>query len=252
MTLLAALPWKTLPRQEQRVQEVSFQGGTLEIPLLGHVTVDELALAGEIDPQNQVYRLTSDAAVKIAAADADGMPAHVVFGILSRIQAAGTGIGVKFDQAEDSLCARHGAILAPYLKACAAINRELQNRQALVMLQRLETCANWGDEQVRTLPGALVAQLAALFAAEQWAMGGGPSPEEALRNLEADLGKLRPGVSWPATAPTGEPATGSSAASSPVLSSSPPSASVRSRAATRSKPSKRATAKSGGGFTSES
>lgn len=250
---LSALPWKIAPKQQQqqRVQEVQFQEGVLEIPLLGYATNDELALVGEVDPKNQIYRLTSDAAVQIAAAD-DAMPAHVVFGVLTRIQAAGAGIGTKFDQAEDELCAKHGAILAPYLKACAAVNRQIQNRQALVMLQRLEACAGWGDEQVGTLPGALVSQLSQLFEGEQWAMGGGPSPEEALRKLEADLGKLRPGVSWTATDPTGEPSSGSSADSSPLPPSSRPSGSARSRAGTRSKPSKRASARSAAGFTSES
>lgn len=249
---LAALPWKTLPQQRDRVKAVEFQGGVLEIPMLGYVTTDELALVGEVDRKNEVFRLTSDAAVRVAQADDGAMPAHVVFGILTRIQGAGAGIGTKFDQAEDELCARHGAILAPYLKACAAVNRQLQTRQALVILQRLEACAGWGEDEVRALPGALEAQLSGLFAEEQWAMGGGPSPEEALRSLEADLGKLRPGESWTATDPTGEPSTGSFAASSPAPPSLTPSGSVRSRGAMSSKPSRRDAIRNGAGFTSAS
>lgn len=241
---LSALPWKIAPQTVERVQAIEFMGGVLEVPLQGYVSVDELALVGQVDRENQVFRLTSEASVAVSQAEgSDDWPPHVVYGLLARIQACGVGVkGVRFEPEEDALCTRHGAMLGDYLQRIAAVTRQVQTRSALAMLHRLDACRDWDDAHVGTLPDPLKQQLADLFAQEQAAMGGGPSAEEALRELEHQLGKWQAANRSIATDPTGEPSSGPSATSGPPPPSLPPSGSAASRPVTRSKRSRKASA----------
>lgn len=244
------LPWETQPDvPQQQTEAIEWNGGRLELPRFGYLTVDELELIRQIDPQNALYRLTSDVAVTLSRA-VEGQSPRQCFALLTALQGRELGAAVKLTEEQEALQITQAAIIGPFLEQARAITNRVVIRSVTAILTRVRP--DWSDERTRRLPGELLNRLHAFEQEEERAGRGPGDPAEDMRSLEEALGKLQQVATQDAIGPTGATPTGNAAASGPAPPSSAASGSGSSPAATSSRRSKRATAPKGIGSTEKS
>lgn len=249
--ILQQLPWQTPPQApEQAVEAIEWNGGTMEIPRLGFLTVDELQGIRVVDPTNALYRLVTAASVALSQA-AEGRSPRWCYGLLTRLHALDLGAkGTPASEDEQEVEIAHAAIIAPFLEQARALSNRVAIRSVTVILQRVRP--DWSDEQTTKLPPGLFNLLHAFEQEEEAAGTPAADPAEQMRLLEEALGKLSEAMASTATDPTGDEPSGNAAASGPAPPSSAASGSVRSLAATSSRRSRKAKQPSADGCTGKS
>lgn len=251
MTDFNQLPWTTKPDvPEQAVEVIEWNGGTLELPRLGYLTVDELQGIRAVDPTNALYRLITSASVRLSQA-ADSRSPRWCFGLLTKLHAQDLGAqGSPSTPEEEEVQIGHAAIIAPCLEEARALANRVAIRAVTVILQRVKP--DWTDERTMTLPPELFGLLHAFEQQEERGKAAAADPEAEMQLLEDALGKLGEAMASIATDPTGLQPSGTAAASGPAPPSSAANGSAASRAGTSSRRSRKAIASSASGFTGKS
>ncbi|MBU6251218.1 MAG: hypothetical protein KGO47_08645 [Cyanobacteria bacterium REEB417] len=223
---------------------IEWNGGRLELPRLGYLTVDEMQSIRAIDPQNALYRLITAKAVELSQAAPDFSP-HQCYGFLVKLHAQDLGArGRRSSPEEEALQVEHAAIIGPFLEEARAIANRVTIRAVTVILNRIRP--GWTDEQTCRLPGPLLSLLHAFEQEEERAgVGQADDPQAEMRALEEALGKLQEVIDSTATDPTGDGPSGSAADSGPEPLSSAASASESSPVATSSRRSRKGIAPKG-------
>lgn len=241
------LPWETQPQTLKDAHaEIKWKEGLLRIPRLGYLTVDEMTEIAKVDPSNGPYLVTMSKANELAVASE--LSPRYCYGILARHWTRNIGAKAEFTEEEDNLSIRHAAIIRAYLEEINIRQNLIIIRAATVMAQRVAPL--WQEEQTKKLPKELISLLYEFYQEEERGMDKPSSPEEDMRLLDEQLGKLREASSI-AAGRTGSSASGSASGSGQDPLSSAANASDASQVTTSSKRSKRATKPNGSGFTTK-
>lgn len=242
------LPWETRPQVlENTFAEITWKKGVLKLPRLGYLEVDEMNEIAKVDPNNGPYMLTMSKANELAVATE--LSPRYCYSLLARFYTRDIGAKVELTEDEENIAIRHSALVGDYLGQIHTMQNRVRIRAATVILNRI--VPGWAEEKTRRLPKELTAQIYEFYLEEERGMDKPTTPEEDMKELDEQLGKLRE-VSLIATGQTGSGAIGSASGSGPAPPSSVASDSDASLVTTSSRPSKRATKPKGAASTRKS
>lgn len=217
-TTLDLIPWEQAPETvEESVFTVEWKGGSFTIPRYGYLQVSELNKIAKVDPSNELYRITSKAAVELnktlqQRATADESYSHTVlklnqcFAFLSSLQARHYGHYPALSEIEQTIQVEFSSIIAPFLEEAKALSDRVPIRSVTVLLQRVRP--GWTDEQSAKLPPPLFKIIHDFYQDEESEGKGPEDPAVQLKQLEETLGKLRQEVKSIATGQTGPAPSG--------------------------------------------
>jgi hypothetical protein len=241
------LPWETPPQAIKDAHaEIKWKEGVLRIPRFGYLTVDEMTDIAKVDPSNSPYLVTMTKSNELAVASE--LSPRYCYSILTRHYVKNLGARADFTDEEDDISIKHSLIIRSYLDQMNTRQNLINIRAATIMVQRV--APHWQEEKTRKLPKELIALLCEVYQEEERGMDKPTTPEEDMKLLDEQLGKLRQ-VGLIAADQTGSGATGSVSGSGQEPPSSAANASDASQVPTSSKRSKRVTKPSGSGFTTK-
>lgn len=245
MNALDMIPWEQSPEiKALEPVEITWKNGRFLIPRNGYLTANELQSLREIDSENEMYRCTLDAAVKIhdqmcQSNEVDIPTRYQIYLILNGISIENLGahdidfaidpVKQKVDQYKDDV--------QLFIKKIKEINNRIIIRSATVMMRRI--IASWGDNETIELPEAIRNKLYAVYQSEDF--DGRDTDEESQRKaIEEDLKKLREARRSIATELTMQISTGNAQDYGPEGKNLAVKTLATSQADTSSKPLKKA------------
>jgi hypothetical protein len=242
-----SLPFHVKPRQETR-DVGSPDIGVLRLPVFRSLTLAERIQVREVDRSDDLFKATAELVITITDRQApDPLPdgydrqAEITrhYAALTRILGSMGGAAVNLEPSEAIISVLFAEEIRELQRQSEA-NEEAKIVRACtaILSSRLEECADWTDDDTRTLPEDLISAIFAFFQAEQAHLAEPIDVAQQQKALEAALGELRPADGSRPPNPTGGPSSGASGMPSPAVMSSAPSDSGSSPSATSSKPAK--------------
>lgn len=207
-----SLPYRTPPRQHPPRLVGTLDSGTLEIPVLGGLTVDEADTIAELLAQDQ-SAFVRGAKLADAIATEEGIELAEAFSIIERAITGGT-----LEADAEAIRLRHAERIEQVVHVYqAAGQRNMEASVTAIIRHRLEQ-PDWSLEQTRKLPRILLQDIWQLIQDEQAAEN---LPEN--RPTDDEL-KKQPLASGKGRKPTGAASSGVCAMPSPAPSTATPSA----------------------------
>lgn len=251
------IPWEQAPNEKLEPAEIKWNGGMFLVPRLGYMTPNELTKIREIDPDNEIYRMTLDATTTMHKAmeanEYHSLPLkHQLFLMLSTIHFEHKGVrslGFETNPLREEIETNYREILDNYIASISELERRVMVRSATVMMQRIGP--EWTDEATAEFPEAILLSLYSLQQQEEYT-GRNEDPVEQRRAIEEDLKKLQAAVRSIVAARTGLKPTGNAADYGHMLQNLSEVALEASPPPTSPKPLKEATKTNGKGFTEKS
>jgi hypothetical protein len=251
------IPWQTKPIVVLEPAEITWNGGSFSVPRRGYMTPDELMQIREIDPENEIYKLTLDTTIKlrellVASGYHDIPTSHQLYLLLSTLHYENKGVRaltIKQDPLRIEIEKNYRGLTDEYMEKIKAIETLLMRRSATVMMRRLNE--SWGDEQTAELPEGIIMALYAFQQEEEYS-GRGENVDDQRKAIEEDLKKLQAAVQSIVAERIGQMPTGIAADYGQTLQNFTETASGVSQLPTSLKPSSVDTKTSGKGFIEKS
>lgn len=251
------IPWQQQPSVRLDPAEITWNGGSFNVPRFGYMTPDELTQIREIDPDNEIYRLTLDTTNQLRKLLVDNeyhdIPTgHQLFILLSTLHYENKGVRAlttEQDPLRLEIEKNHKGLIDDYMEKIKAIESLLMRRGATVMMKRVNP--EWTDEKTIGLPEGIIASLYALQQEEEYS-GRGEDIADQRKAIEEDLKKLQAAVRSIVAERIGSKPTGIAADYGHMPQNSTEKTSAISPRRTSSKRSRAATKTNAKGFTEKS
>lgn len=251
------IPWQQRPNVRLDPAEIKWNNGSFAVPRFGYMTPDELTQIREIDPENETYRLTLDATVKLRKLLIDNeyqdIPTgHQLFLLLSALHYENKGVRAlttEQDPLRLEIEKNHKGLIDDYMEKIKALEVLLMRRGATVMMKRVNP--EWTDEETLGLPEGIIASLYTFQQEEEYS-GRGVDIGDQRKAIEEDLKKLQAAVQSIVAERIGLKPTGTAADYGQTPQNSTEKTSAASRRLTSSKRLRVATKTNASGFTEKS
>lgn len=246
------LAWKARPAvPDSTIETIKWLDGELEIPRYGYLTATEMQLIRDVDPSNAQIQILYRSSVELAAKinDPDNWGSVKCYGLLTMLFANING-SWKPTQEEAQVILGNKDLIEECIKKVKDAHSIVKIRTISVVLQR--NTPGWTDQATADLPAALQDKIYDFANEEATAGMGEVDLAKAQQSLENDLKKLRADSRLILTDQTLPNSSGSAEDSGQGPQSLPAKTTVRSRLATSSRQSKRASKRTAGGFMKKS
>lgn len=227
--VVARLPFKTSPHLAQ-VEVGNERCGVLVFPQYHDFTVNETAYMATQATEANTFSLTSRLALKIAKLER--VPPLQAHGFVAKVLAKAMGSNLELTAKEEGWTVKYVKELE--LTAIKVVEISIAQQNLLVtavIRHRLEGCEDWTISDTARLPGELVEEIYKFATAEK-NHGVALTIEDANREVEEALGKLKTELTEKPSQSTGPTPSTESDTSTPEVASSPGSDSDSSPPAT--------------------
>lgn len=212
------LPFKTAPTVNTTVIG-NERTGTLEFPVYNDLTVSESAWMATQMAERNTFSYTSRLALKISKLEhCKPVEAHH---FVAKVLAKAMGANAELSSEEESWTVKYVAELEQTALKVVDVSMQQQNLLVTAVIRhRLQGMQDWTISDTETLPNELV-QSVYVFAMAEKNHGQVQTIEDVNRDLEEQLGKLRPAPTKSRRSRTGRRSTTAASTSTPATPTSP-------------------------------